>query len=78
MAAQIYHTIISFDPEIPFEIERGNVKRLLEWLQQNIYQHGRKFTTSELMEQVTGSPLKIDPFIHYLHNKYEYLYNCKF
>ncbi|WP_026795980.1 MULTISPECIES: carboxypeptidase M32 [Planktothrix] len=78
MAAQIYHTIISFDPEIPFEIERGSVKRLLEWLQQNIYQHGRKFTTSELMEQVTGSPLKIDPFIHYLHNKYEYLYNCKF
>ncbi|MFZ4444553.1 MAG: carboxypeptidase M32, partial [Planktothrix agardhii] len=78
MAAQIYHTIISFDPEIPFEIERGSVKRLLEWLQQNIYQHGRKFTTSELMEQVTGSPLKIDPFINYLHNKYEYLYNCKF
>ncbi|SKB12312.1 Thermostable carboxypeptidase 1 [Planktothrix sp. PCC 11201] len=78
MAAQIYNTAIHLDPEIPFEIERGSVKRLLEWLQQNIHQHGRKFTTQELIEQVTGSPLKIDPFLHYLHNKYEYLYNCKF
>ncbi|VXD19727.1 Thermostable carboxypeptidase 1 [Planktothrix serta PCC 8927] len=77
IAAQIYDTVVHFDPEIPFEIERGSVKRLLEWLQQNIYQHGRKFTTQELIEQVTGSSLTIDPFLHYIRHKYEYLYQCK-
>lgn len=77
IAAQIYDKVVHNDPEIPFEIERGNVKRLLDWLQHNIYQHGRKFTTQELIEQVTGSPLTINPFLDYIRHKYEYLYKCK-
>lgn len=76
IAAQIYETAINLDPEIPFEIERGSFKRLLDWLTENIYQHGRKYPTQELIEKATNSPIKIEPFLHYLQTKYEYLYNC--
>jgi len=77
IAAQIYEKVVHDDPEIPFEIERGSAKGLLNWLKQNIYQHGRKFTAQELIERVTGSPLTIDPFLNYIRHKYEYLYQCK-
>ncbi len=77
MAAQFYETAITLDPEIPFDIERGSFKRLLDWLTENIYQHGRKFTTQEIIENATGSPIQIQPFLNYLYHKYEYLYHCK-
>ena len=56
-------------------IEQGEFGTLLGWLQENIYQHGRKFTTSELVERVTGGPISIEPYIRYLERKYGELYD---
>jgi carboxypeptidase Taq len=77
MAAQLYQTAILQDPEIPFEIERGKFKRLYQWLQQNIYNSGRQYTPNELIEQVTGYPLQIEPLIQYIQQKYSYLYQVE-
>jgi len=44
------------------------------WLRDNIYQHGRKFTSPELAERATGRPLHIAPYIEYLRGKYGELY----
>ena len=43
--------------------------RLHEWLRENIYQHGRKFTPDELVQRVTGGPLTIEPYMRYLRRK---------
>lgn len=74
MASQFYETALTAHPEIPAQIEEGNFATLLDWLRQNIYQHGSKFTTGELLQQVTGGPLQIEPYKRYIEQKYGELY----
>ncbi len=74
LSAQYYTKALEAHPEIPDQICLGNFGTLHQWLVENIYQHGRKFTAAELTERVTGSPLTIQPYINYLKNKYSQLY----
>lgn len=75
MSAQFFAAALKANPEIPHQIETGNFSQLHDWLQQNIYQHGRKYTAAELVERVTGSALSIDPFVCYIKQKFGELYN---
>lgn len=77
IAAQVYEAALKSEPEITVAIERGNFTLLHKWLKQNIYQHGRKYTANELINRVTGKPLSIDPFIHYIQDKYSNIYDIK-
>jgi carboxypeptidase Taq len=74
MNAQFFEAALRAHPEIPAEIARGEFATLHGWLKTNIYQHGSKYTASELMERVTGQPLSIEPYIRYLGAKYGKLY----
>ncbi len=73
--AQFFETALSTHPEIPAEIEEGEFGTLHSWLKESIYQHGSKYTATELVERVTGGPMSIKPYIHYLRTKYGELYN---
>lgn len=75
MSAQFFEAALSAHPEIPGEIQKGQFGTLLGWLQQNIYQHGAKYTAPELMERVTDEPLSIEPYVRYLRTKYGELYS---
>ncbi|MER3554089.1 MAG: carboxypeptidase [Meiothermus sp.] len=48
----------------------GDYVPLLQWLQHNIYQHGRRFSPQELLERSTGQPLTTAPYLRYLKGKY--------
>ena len=61
-------------PEIVGEMEEGEFATLLSWLQEKIYRHGRKFTADDLIERITGGPLRIGPYMDYLRDKYGALY----
>ncbi len=74
MAAQFYAAALAAHPEIPADIGQGRFDKLHGWLRQNIYQHGSKFTASELLERVTGGPLSLAPYLHYLNTKYGAIY----
>jgi len=74
MSAQFFQAALQAHPEIISEIEAGEFSTLHGWLRENIYQHGRKYTASELIERVTGGPLSIGPYIQYLRDKYGELY----
>lgn len=69
-----YAKALEAHPEIPAQIGRGEFGTLHNWLRENIYQHGAKYTAPELTERVTGGPLRIGPYIHYLKTKYGELY----
>jgi len=75
LGAQFYASAIKDFPEIPSEIRTGNFAPLLGWLQKNVYQSGSKFTAPELIERVTGGPMTIEPYIHYLVEKYGEIYH---
>ncbi len=76
LAAQFYTSAFKAHPEIPAEIKRkGEFSTLHNWLKENLYQHGSKYTAPEIIERATGSPLSIKPYIAYLKLKYGYFYN---
>ena len=74
MSAQFFEAALHAHPEITTEMERGVFALLHGWLKNTIYQHGCKYTPSELVERVTGNPLSIEPYIRYLKTKYGDLY----
>jgi len=74
LGAQFYDAALRAHPEIEDETAQGTFDTLHGWLKENIYQHGRKFTADELVERVTGGPLRIEPYIRYLKEKYGALY----
>lgn len=74
LSAQFFAAALEAHPEIPAEIERGEFGLLHQWLKENIYQHGRKYLPLELVERVTGGPIRIEPYIQYLRTKYAELY----
>ena len=74
VSAQFFETALQAHPEITSEIEAGEFGVLHDWLKENIYQHGRKFTAPELIERVTGGALSIEPYVRYLRTKYGELY----
>jgi carboxypeptidase Taq len=77
LGAQFFEAALLAHPEIPAEIERGEFGTLHDWLKENIYQHGSKYTASELVERITGGPMSIEPYIRYLRKKYGELYELK-
>jgi len=74
LSAQFFEAAQKAHPEITSEIQHGEFSTLHHWLRENIYQHGRKFMPSELVERVTGGPLSINPYLRYLREKYGELY----
>ncbi len=75
LSAQFYDAALQAHPEIPQQSEQGQFSTLLGWLRENIYRHGSKYTTDELVRRVTGGPLSIEPYMRYLTTKYGALYS---
>jgi len=74
MSAQFFEASVDAHPEILPEMEQGEFGTLHSWLKEEIYQHGCKYTPSELIERAIGAPLSIEPYIRYLKTKYGELY----
>jgi carboxypeptidase Taq len=74
IGAQLYDAALGARPEIAGEIARGDFATLRGWLTENVYRHGRKLTTAGLLQLATGSPLRTEPYLAYLRQKYGALY----
>ena len=48
----------------------GDFSALFDWLRQNIWQHGSRFSTSQLITQATGEDLNIRYFREHLTSRY--------
>jgi carboxypeptidase Taq len=56
-------------PELDAQIAQGQLKPLREWLRERVHRHGSKFTTEELVRDITGGPIAVQPFVGYLRAK---------
>ncbi len=52
----------------------GEFEPLRQWLTDNIHQHGRRYSASELCQRITGKPLSADPLMRHLEGKLRPLY----
>jgi carboxypeptidase Taq len=75
LSAQFYAAALAAHPEIPDEMQAGRFGALHNWMRENIYQHGAKYTASELLERTTGGGLDTQPYVNYLRTKYGELYD---
>jgi carboxypeptidase Taq len=74
ISAQLMETVRAEIPDLDGRLRQGEFGSLLEWLQRNVYVHGRKFTPQELLQRVTGHPLTPAPWIAYTRQKFRNLY----
>lgn len=74
-AAQIYNQALKEIPSLEDNFAAGNFIQLNEWLNKNIHQYGRLYTSSELCKQITGEELNFDYFMNYINKKYTTLLN---
>lgn len=73
-AAQFYNAANKDIPNLPELLQKGNTKRLLKWLRENIHEHGRKYEADELCKLITGEGLNTKYFIEYATRKFEEVY----
>jgi carboxypeptidase Taq len=74
-AAQLREAALEQEPAIGEQLAAGDTTGLLSWLGENIHQHGRKFTPSELIVRATGKPLSHEPFVRYVNEKFADVYD---
>ena len=69
-AAQLFHAARVALPTLDEAIAQGDFSALFDWLRQNIWQHGSRFTTSQLIQHATGEDLNSDFFRQHLTSRY--------
>ncbi|MES4612882.1 MAG: carboxypeptidase M32 [Ewingella sp.] len=69
-AAQLFQCANHAIPTLQDDIARGDLTALFQWLQQNIWQHGSRFTTDQLIQNATGETLNPAYFRKHLENRY--------
>lgn len=57
------------------KIAQGDFKFITEWLGRNVHRHGRRYTSLELLKNVTGKPFTTEAFTSYLSQKYGEIYS---
>ena len=55
---------------------RGDFRPLREWLAANLYCHGKRFRTRELIQRATGQPLDHRPFVAGLRTRHRELWSA--
>ncbi len=74
ISLQLWDKINADIPDLSDQITQGEFGALLTWLRTNLHQHGRKFTSTELLQRITGSGLNPAPYLKYLKAKFGEVY----
>jgi carboxypeptidase Taq len=60
--------------DLDSQFERGEFGELSAWLRENLHRHGRKYTSKEMLERITGGGMDPGPYIRYLKSKLGEIY----
>jgi carboxypeptidase Taq len=74
LSAQFFEQALKAHPDLEAQFEAGRFATLRKWLTRNIYRHGSKYSSPDLIQRVTGRGLDSAPYIRYLNGKYRPLY----
>ena len=62
-------------PDWKQQIAGGSFKELKNWLTENVYKYGNLYDPEDLVKTVTGRELAVKPFMNYLDEKFQNIYN---
>ncbi|RQG91049.1 carboxypeptidase M32 [Natrarchaeobius chitinivorans] len=77
LAAQLYAAAEDELGELDDDVRNGEFDELNGWLRENVHQHGKRYTTPELIERATGDGFTADYFLEYVESKYGELYDLE-
>ncbi|MFC7073334.1 carboxypeptidase M32 [Halovenus rubra] len=75
LASQLFGAAERELGDLDDDIESGNFDRLYGWLNENVHEHGCRYTTTDLIEEATGEAFTAEYFLDYANKKYGNLYN---
>lgn len=64
-------------PDLMKNIAEGHLVILKNWLNQKIHGQGKRLISRELLKEVTGQVLAVEPFADYLETKFSEIYSLK-
>lgn len=73
-AAQFYNKASEDIDDLEYQIGRGNMQPMLDWLKINVHCYGKMYSASELCERITGEKLNFSHFMNYVNKKYSEIY----
>jgi carboxypeptidase Taq len=74
VSAQLWEAILVDIPDLPQQFEKGTFHNLLQWLREKVHRHGAKFEPQDLIQRITSSKIKPEPYLRYLKTKYSEIY----
>ncbi|MCG7386996.1 carboxypeptidase M32 [Pantoea sp. ACRSB] len=69
-AAQLFQAVKKALPDLSERLQHGELQPIFDWLQQNIWQHGSRFPTEQLLINATGEALNPRFFRQHLEQRY--------
>ena len=69
-AAQLFQAVKKALPDLGERLQHGELQPVFDWLQQNIWQHGSRFPTEQLLINATGEALNPRFFRQHLEQRY--------
>jgi carboxypeptidase Taq len=68
-AAMLFEQARQDVPALETGIQRGHLLPLKDWLNHNVHQCGRRYSSGDLLQRITGRTLSVEPFLSYLRAK---------
>ena len=76
-SVQIWERLRADLPDLDSQMESGEFGALRDWLGENMYRWGRRFTPDEMLERIVGGPFDPEPYLAYLQSKVEAIYGVR-
>ncbi|MBA3721867.1 MAG: carboxypeptidase M32 [Parachlamydiaceae bacterium] len=76
-AASLFEAFAKEHPDWEKRVASGDLAFIKLWLNDKIYQHGRCYSSHELLKNATGKDFSADPYLDYLNKKYSAIYRLK-
>ena len=73
-AAQMYNVALKQMPHLPEDYKKGEFSNLLNFVRENVHQHGAVYRAGDLIKRITGEDLNPDYFMKYIENKFYPIY----
>jgi carboxypeptidase Taq len=74
-SAQILNAIKKDIPDFYTLVSKGEFTKIVDYLRENIYKHGKMLEPNEIMKRLTGEEINGSYLVEYLQNKYKEIYN---
>lgn len=69
-AAHLFEAFAKEYPTWEKQVASGELLFIKNWLNEKIHQHGKRYSSLNLLKEATGKEFSVDPYLHYIKQKY--------